>query len=78
MNTLEIIRKRRSVRTFDETPLKNEDAEAILSFAGKLENPYDIAIQWKLLDAKKQGLKSPVIVGTDTFIAGKMQQVPHA
>lgn len=78
MSTLELIKKRRSVRTFDETPLKAEDAEAILAFAEKLENPYDIAIQWKLLDAKKQGLKSPVIVGTDTFIAGKMQRLPHA
>lgn len=78
MNTSEYIRTRRSVRTFDETPLKAEDAAAILAFAEKLENPYDIAIQWKLLDAQKQGLKSPVIVGTNTFIAGKMRRVFHA
>ncbi len=78
MSTLECIRARRSVRTFDETPLKPEDAAAILAFAEKLENPYDIGIQWRLLSAEKQGLKSPVIVGTDTFIAGKMLRVPHA
>lgn len=78
MNTLEIIRKRRSVRTFAQTPLKPADAQAILAFAEGLKNPFDIPIAWKLLDGKTQGLKSPVIVGTDTFIAGKMQKAPHA
>ena len=78
MNVLECIRTRRSVRTFDETPLSPEDAAAFLDFAQRLENPYDIPITWKLLDAKRQGLKSPVIVGTDTFIAGKMPRVSHA
>ena len=78
MNTMELIRGRRSVRTFDGTPLRAEDADAILAFAEKLENPYEIPITWKLLDAKKHGLNSPVIVGTDTWIAGKMRRVPHA
>ena len=78
MNALDCIRTRRSVRTFDGTPLKSEDGTAILSFAEKLENPYDIPITWRLLDAERQGLKSPVIVGTNTFIAGKMARVPHA
>lgn len=74
----ECIKKRRSVRTFDGTALREEDAKRIIAFAEKLENPYDISIRWKLLDAKKHGLKSPVIVGTDAFIAGKMPRVPHA
>ena len=78
MNTLEMIRKRRSVRTFDGTPLRKEDADRILEFAGKLENPYDIPIEWRILDAKKDGLSSPVISGTDTYIAGKLLLRPHA
>ncbi len=78
MNILDSIRKRRSVRTFDGTGLRPEDAQKILDFAQRVENPYDISITWKLLDAKKYGLSSPVIVGTDTFIAGKMYRVPHA
>lgn len=78
MNILDSIRKRRSVRTFDGNPLRPEDVQKILDFAGKAENPYDIPITWKLLDAKTHGLSSPVIVGTDTFIAGKMRRVPHA
>ena len=75
---LEVIRNRRSVRTFDGTQLKAEDAQKILEFAEKVENPYDIHITWKILDAEKYGLTSPVILGTNTYIAGKMRRVPHA
>ena len=78
MNIQEIIRSRRSVRTFDGNELRPEDAQKILDFAGKVENPYDIPITWKLLNAKMYGLNSPVISGTDVYIAGKMHRVPHA
>ena len=78
MNIQEIIRSRRSVRTFDGNKLRPEDAQKILDFAGKVENPYDIPITWKLLDTKMYGLNSPVISGTDVYIAGKMHRTPHA
>ncbi len=78
MSTLDIIRGRRSVRSFDKTALRAGDAEKIIEFAEKVENPYDIPITWKLLDARRDGLSSPVIVGTDTYIAGKMVRVPNA
>ena len=78
MNGLELIRHRRSVRTFDGNPLRPEDAEKLLRFAESMETPYDIPITWKLLSAKADGLSSPVIVGTDTYIAGKLRRQPHA
>ena len=78
MIILEAIQKRRSVRTFDGNPLKEEDAQKILDYANAVENPYNIPVEWRLLDAKKEGLNNPVIVGTDTYIAGKMSRVPHA
>ncbi|MBR0136207.1 MAG: nitroreductase, partial [Clostridia bacterium] len=53
-------------------------AQEVLEFAEKAENPYDLPITWKLLDAKEHGLSSPVVVGTDVYIAGKMRRVPHA
>lgn len=77
-NIFDTIRERRSVRTFDGTALKEEDARKILRFAEGVENPYDLPISWKLLDAGKEGLTSPVIVGATAFIAGKMRRVPHA
>ena len=78
MNSLELIRHRRSVRTFDGNPLRPEDAEKLLRFAEGIETPYGIPITWKLLSAKADGLSSPVIVGTDAYIAGKLRRQPHA
>ncbi len=78
MKISEVIEKRRSVRTFDGTKLREEDAQAIMECAKNVENPYAIPITWKMLDAGKYGLSSPVIVGADTYVAGKMRRVPHA
>ncbi len=77
-NDLASIRSRRSVRTFDGKPLCPEDAEKVMGFAKTADNPYAIPVSWKLLDAKKDGLKCPVIAGTDTYIAGKMRVLPHS
>ena len=78
MKISEAIRKRRSVRTFDGTALSREDSSKLIDFCSSIKNPYDIPITWRLLDAGEYGLSSPVIVGTDLFIAGKMRRVPHA
>ena len=78
MNYPELIRRRRSVRTFDGNPLRGEDAEKIMLFAQSIETPYGIPVTWKLLNAQESGLSSPVIVGTDTYIAGKLRRQPHA
>lgn len=78
MDILETISKRRSVRTFDGLGLTAEDTQKIIDCAAKADNPYGLPITWKLLDAKESGLTSPVIVGTDTYIAGKMQRASHA
>ena len=78
MKMTESIRSRRSVRTFDGTPLREEDAAGILAFAGKVENPYELPIEWKLLDRRRDKLTIPVIAGTDAYIAGKMRRAAHA
>ena len=75
---LDLIRHRRSVRTFDGKGLRPEDAEKLRARMDALEDPFGIPITWRLLDAKEKGLSSPVIVGADTYIAGKMRQVPRA
>jgi nitroreductase len=77
MDALDAIRKRRSVRTF-ESPVTAEDAQMILDYAENADNPYNIPISWSIPDSTKFGLSSPVIVGTDTFIAGKMKRTEHA
>ncbi len=78
MKAIDLIKERRSVRTFSGKPLSKEDAAGILAFAEKAGNPYGLHIDWVLLDTKTTGLKTPVIVGEDTYIAGKMKRTPHA
>ena len=78
MSNMDLIRSRRSVRTFDGRPLKEDELESILNCAKSVENPYGLPITWKILSAKADGLSSPVITGTDTFIAGKLHREAHA
>ncbi len=77
-NTYELIRHRRSVRTFDGEGVAAEMAQKIADCASAAGNPYNIPINYSILDAKKDKLSSPVIVGADTYIAGKMARAPYA
>ena len=78
MNRMEAIQHRRSVRSFDGTGLSPEDQQQLLAFAEQQTNPYGLPIHWRLLNAGEHGLSSPVIVGTELYIAGKMRRAPHA
>lgn len=78
MNLFDAIKHRRSVRTFDGEPLSESEKQQVLTCAQHADNPWQLPIEWKILSAEKDGLKSPVISGTDTFIAGKMQKLPMA
>ena len=73
----ELIRKRRSVRTFDGKPLSMRDRSALETYTMSLTNPFSIPIAFRLLDAKEYGLSSPVIVGADTYLAAKVERVPN-
>lgn len=78
MNLTELIRTRRSVRTFDSRPLSPEDREKIASHVKSIRNPYNIPVEFVLLDADEHGLSSPVITGATLYIAGKIADVPHS
>ena len=73
----ELIKGRRSVRTFDGREISAEDRKKLTSFMDKIENPYGIPIEFKLLDANEQKLTCPVVVGTNLYIGAKAQRVPH-
>lgn len=78
MSITETIKERRSVRTFDGMSIEPQVLQDILGYARKAENPYGQSIEWKILSARLDGVSSAVIVGTDTFIAGKMKRAEHA
>lgn len=78
MNYEQLIRDRRSVRSFDGRPISAEDMQKITEFIRDVPNPYGIPVEFMLMDAHEHGLTSPVITGTTLWIAGKVKKVPHA
>lgn len=73
----ELIKNRRSVRTFDGREVSAEDLEKLTSFMEKPENPYGIPVEFRLLDAKEQKLSSPVVSGTNIYVGAKVSRIPH-
>ena len=56
MNMIELIRTRKSVRTFDGRPLSEEDVKKLSDYALTITNPYGIPVSLAFLDAKEHGL----------------------
>ena len=73
----QLVRNRRSVRTFDGREISPEDLEKLSSFAKRIENPYDIPVEFKPLDGRKQALKCPVVSGTNLYIGVKAPRISH-
>ncbi len=72
------IKSRRSVRTFDGRELAKDDLDSLASFAKTIENPYNIPVDFKFMNAKEHGLNCPVSVGTDLFVGGKIKFTENA
>ena len=75
---LKTIMGRKSVRTFDGKPVSAEDRERLEQYMRSIRNPFDIPIRFVLLDAKEDGLTSPVLSGETLFVAGIIDKVPYA
>ena len=74
----DIIRRRKSVRTFSGAALRKEDRQKLEQYLETLDNPFDVPVEFRFLDAKEHKLSSPVIVGTDLYIAAKVSRVPQS
>ena len=77
MNMMDIIRTRKSVRTFDGRPLSEADRQKLLAYIETITNPWDIPVKFVLLDAGEHGLSSPVIAGEHLYIAAKVPKAEH-
>lgn len=70
----DIIRRRKSVRTFNGEALRSEDRRKLDEFLGTSGNPFGVPVEFRFLDAKEHGLSSPVIIGTDEYVAAKVSR----
>ena len=77
MEMMELIRTRKSVRTFDGKAVADTDIEKLTDYVKTVTNPYHIPVEFVLLEAKAHGLSSPVIQGENLYIAGKVPETAH-
>lgn len=73
----EIIKNRKSIRSFDGTPLRQEDQDSFAQYLRELDNPFGVPVEFRLLDASTAGLSSPVITGAGTYLAAKAERTGH-
>ena len=73
----DMIRKRKSVRSFTGESLKSEDRAALELFIQSQTNPFNVPVDFRLLKAKEHNLSSPVIVGDDFYLAAKVKRCKH-
>ena len=77
-NILELIRERRSVRSFDGSELSAAEKRALRSFSDSIENPWGRWVEFRLLDREEHVLSSPVIRGETAYLGAKTAKAPHA
>ena len=73
----EVIKNRKSVRSFDGKPLSEEDKAALWQYLKGLTAPFGVKVEFRLLDAGENGLSSPVIIGARTYFAAKAEKTGH-
>ena len=79
MTLKDIVLQRKSVRTFDGRALREEDLAPVREEMQNASSPYGLPIEFRLLSAtENKNLTSPVIIGAETYIAGKMRRALHA
>ena len=67
-----LIMTRKSVRTFDGTPISRGDRDKLESYVRSVPNPFGIDVDFSIYDAKENGLSSLVINGEDLYVCGKV------
>lgn len=75
---LEVIRSRRSVRSFNGEALRPEDLKKLEDFLPTIETPFDVPVDIRFLHTAEYGLSSPVITGAELYAAAKVRRVPRA
>ena len=75
---LKIIQGRKSVRSFDGTPVTEEDRVKLEQYIETIENPFGVPVRFVLMDAKEHGLSSPVLSGEKLYVAGMVAKMPNA
>ncbi len=78
MEFLDLVKSRRSVRTFDGKMIDDKVLNELKDYGETIENPYGIKVRFVFLDAKENKLSSPVIAGDTLYISAIVNKDEHA
>ena len=65
------------MRTFDGRKISDEYLNKLLEYTKLIKNPYDIPVEFLILNSKKYSLSSPVIKCENCYIAAKVPRVKY-
>ena len=77
MNT-EIIRNRKSVRTYKEQAIPEKILDQVRDYLEQDTGLFHVPVAFSVLSAPETGVSSPVILGEDTYVAGKYKKQKNA
>ncbi len=75
---LELVKTRRSVRTFDGNAPEPSVIEALAAFAQDINNPFSGNIRFKFLNAEDHNLSSPVLAGEKFYVSAMAKKGEQA
>ena len=74
----EIIRNRKSVRTYKEQPIPEETLNQVRDYLEHDTGLFEVPVAFSILNVREAGVSSPVILGADTYVAGKYKKQKNA
>ena len=77
-NLMDIIKGRKSVRSFDGCAVPEDKLELLCGYAESITNPFHISVNFVFLDTESTGLSSPVITGEKYYVTGIVEKRPYA
>lgn len=77
-SVIEAMSERKSVRSYDDAVLPQEELAKLQRYIDGLSNPFGVPVELRILDGAEYGLSSPVLIGDHTYIAGKTPQTEDA
>lgn len=75
---IQAIKDRRSVRTYEDSPLDETTKGKIEEFIQDIDNLFGVPVDFRFLDARSQNLSSKVIVGASAYVAAKVRRCARA
>ncbi len=76
-NFIELVKTRRSVRTFDGNGIEAAKLDELKSYAEEMTNPYGKKVRFVFLDAAENDLSSPVLTGEKCYVSAVASKEEH-